>query len=64
VIRGLRAAKAAGAVTVAFTGDGGGRLAGQVDRSIFIPSKATARIQEMHLMLGHVLCALLEQEAE
>ena len=64
VIRGLRAAKAAGAVTVAFTGEGGGRLAGQVDRSIFIPSKATARIQEMHLMLGHVLCALLEQEAE
>jgi D-sedoheptulose 7-phosphate isomerase len=63
VIRGLRAAKAAGAVTVAFTGEGGGRLAGQVDRSIFIPSKATARIQEMHLMLGHVLCALLEQEA-
>jgi D-sedoheptulose 7-phosphate isomerase len=64
VIRGLRAAKAAGAVTVAFTGEGGGRLAGQVDRSIFIPSKVTARIQEMHLMLGHVLCALLEQEAE
>ena len=60
----LRAAKAAGAVTVAFTGEGGGRLAGQVDRSIFIPSKTTARIQEMHLMLGHVLCALLEQEAE
>ena len=64
VIRGLRAAKAAGAVTVAFTGEGGGRLAGQVDRSIFVPSKVTARIQEMHLMLGHVLCALLEQEAE
>jgi D-sedoheptulose 7-phosphate isomerase len=64
VIRGLRAAKAAGAVTVALTGQGGGRLAGQVDVSIFIPSKETARIQEMHLMLGHVLCALLEQEAE
>jgi len=64
VIRGLQAAKAAGAITVAFTGDGGGRLAGQVDRSIFIPSKTTARIQEMHLMLGHVLCALLEKEFE
>jgi D-sedoheptulose 7-phosphate isomerase len=64
VIRGLRAAKAAGGVTVAFTGEGGGRLAGQVDCSIFIPSKVTARIQEMHLMLGHVLCALLEQEVE
>lgn len=64
VIRGLQAAKAAGAVTVAFTGEGGGRLAGQVDHGIFIPSKTTARIQEMHLMLGHVLCALLEKEFE
>jgi D-sedoheptulose 7-phosphate isomerase len=62
VIRGLQAAKAAGAVTVAFTGEGGGRLAGQVDLGFFIPSKVTARIQEMHLMLGHVLCALLERE--
>jgi D-sedoheptulose 7-phosphate isomerase len=35
-----------------------------VDHSIFIPSKTTARIQEMHLMLGHVLCALLEKEFE
>jgi D-sedoheptulose 7-phosphate isomerase len=51
-------------VTVGFAGEGGGRLAGQVDCSIFIPSKVTARIQEMHLMLGHVLCALLEREAE
>ena len=64
VIRGLQAAKAAGAITVGFTGEGGGRLAGQVDYSIFIPSKTTARIQEMHLMLGHVLCALLEKEFE
>jgi D-sedoheptulose 7-phosphate isomerase len=49
---------------VAFTGEGGGRLAGQVDHSIFIPSKTTARVQEMHLMLGHVLCDLLEKEFE
>jgi D-sedoheptulose 7-phosphate isomerase len=64
VIRGLQAARDAGAVTVAFTGDGGGRLAGQVDCGIFIPSKTTARIQEMHLMLGHVLCAILERDME
>jgi D-sedoheptulose 7-phosphate isomerase len=64
VIRGLRAAKAAGAVTVAFTGESGGRLAGQVDHGILIPSKTTARIQEMHLVLGHTLCALLEREVE
>jgi D-sedoheptulose 7-phosphate isomerase len=64
VILGLQAAKTVGAVTVAFTGEGGGRLAGQVDHGIFIPSQTTARIQEMHLMLGHVLCALLEKEFE
>ncbi|HEY1308775.1 MAG TPA: D-sedoheptulose 7-phosphate isomerase [Vicinamibacterales bacterium] len=64
VIRGLQAARAIGAVTVAFAGDGGGRLAGQIDHGIFIPSKTTARIQEMHLFLGHTLCALLEREAE
>lgn len=64
VMRGLQAAKRVGAVTVALTGEGGGRLANHVDCGIFVPSKTTARIQEMHLMLGHVLCALLEQEAE
>lgn len=63
VVRGLQAAKAAGAITVAFTGDGGGRLANQVDIGIFIPSTITARIQEMHLLLGHVLCDLLERES-
>jgi D-sedoheptulose 7-phosphate isomerase len=64
VIRGLQAAKAGGAVTVAFTGEGGGRLAGRVDCSIRIPSTVTARVQEMHLLLGHVLCAILEHEVE
>jgi D-sedoheptulose 7-phosphate isomerase len=64
VIRGLQAARARGAVTVAFTGEGGGRLAGQVEHGIFVSSKTTARIQEMHLLLGHTLCALLEREAE
>jgi len=64
VIRGLQAARAIGAVTVAFAGEGGGRLAGQIDHGIFVPSKTAARIQEMHVFLGHTLCALLEREAE
>jgi D-sedoheptulose 7-phosphate isomerase len=63
VIRGLRAARAAGAVTVGFAGDGGGRLADLVDHRIFVPSATTARIQEMHMVLGHALCALLEKDA-
>ena len=63
VIRGLRAARAAGAVTVGFSGESGGRLAELVDHRIFVPSKNTARIQEMHMVLGHALCALLEKDA-
>jgi D-sedoheptulose 7-phosphate isomerase len=63
VIRGLRAARAAGAITVGFAGDGGGRLAELVDHRIFVPSTSTARVQEMHMVLGHALCALLEKDA-
>ena len=61
VIRGLRAARAKGAVTVAFTGGDGGRIRSHADHAIVIPSATTARIQEMHLLLGHSLCALLEE---
>jgi D-sedoheptulose 7-phosphate isomerase len=63
VIRGLVAARAAGAVTVGFAGDGGGRIAGLVDHRVFVPSTSTARVQEMHMVLGHALCALLERDA-
>src|SRR5687767_13603461 len=63
VIRGLVAARAAGAVTVGLAGDGGGRLGELVDHRIFVPSTNTARVQEMHMVLGHALCALLEKDA-
>jgi len=63
VLRGLIAARAAGAVTVGFAGDGGGRLTELVDHRIFVPSTSTARVQEMHMILGHALCALLEKDA-
>ena len=63
VMRGLRAAKVAGAVTVGFAGDSSGQLAELVDHRIFVPSASTARVQEMHMVLGHALCALLEKNA-
>ena len=63
VVRGLMVARAAGAVTVGFAGEGGGRLAAIVDHRIFIPSASTARVQEMHMVVGHALCALLEKDA-
>jgi D-sedoheptulose 7-phosphate isomerase len=60
VIRGLAQARAQRAITAAFTGGDGGRLAPLVDHAIVVPSATTARVQEMHLLLGHTLCALLE----
>ena len=63
VIRGLLAARACGAITVGFAGEGGGRLAELVDHRVFVPSASTARVQEMHMVIGHALCALLEKDA-
>jgi D-sedoheptulose 7-phosphate isomerase len=62
VIRGLRAARAKGALAVGFTGGSGGRMLGVADLAIVVPSTVTARIQEMHLLLGHTLCAVIEEQ--
>jgi D-sedoheptulose 7-phosphate isomerase len=62
VIRGLVAARARGAVTVGLGGGDGGRLARSVDYAVIVPSTVTARIQEMHILLGHSLCAFLEAQ--
>jgi D-sedoheptulose 7-phosphate isomerase len=56
----LELAKKMGAFTVAFTGQGGGALAGMADAAISIPSKDTARIQEAHILCGHMLCDWVE----
>ena len=60
VLKGVEAAKAVGLTTVAWTGGSGGKLAGMVDYSFIVPSTLTARIQESHITLGHVLCELIE----
>jgi D-sedoheptulose 7-phosphate isomerase len=62
VVRALAEARRIGAATVAFTGRGGGRLADLSDVLIAVPSDVTARTQEMHILLGHVLCEALEVE--
>ena len=43
-------------------GKGGGSLAGAVDLSIVVPSDVTARVQEAHIFLGHLMCQMLERE--
>jgi D-sedoheptulose 7-phosphate isomerase len=48
--------------TVGFLGRDGGDLKDFCDHTIIIPSNSTARIQEMHIMIGHIICELVEQE--
>ncbi|HEX5508850.1 MAG TPA: D-sedoheptulose 7-phosphate isomerase [Pseudolabrys sp.] len=62
VLAALRQAKAMGLATAALTGKGGGNLAGLADHLLVVPSDTTARIQEMHITLGHMLCGALERE--
>lgn len=60
VLRGAEAAREGGLVTVGWTGGKGGKLAGLVDHAFIVPSTVTARIQESHITLGHVLCELID----
>jgi len=62
VIRGMEQAKQMGAVTVALTGATGGKLKASADYLIAVPSTETPRIQESHLMIGHIICCLVEKE--
>jgi D-sedoheptulose 7-phosphate isomerase len=61
VIRGLRQARVMGLPTVGLTGNGGGEMRGLCDAVIIVPSSTTARIQEMHITIGHMWCKALEQ---
>jgi D-sedoheptulose 7-phosphate isomerase len=62
VLKGVEAAKACGMTTIGWTGGTGGKLAPLVDFPFIVPSTVTARIQESHITLGHVLCELTEEE--
>jgi D-sedoheptulose 7-phosphate isomerase len=62
VLKGVAAAKEGGLTTVAWTGGTGGKLAALADFAFVVPSSVTARIQESHITLGHVLCELTEEE--
>jgi D-sedoheptulose 7-phosphate isomerase len=61
VLRGLRQARVMGLQTVGLTGGQGGDMRGACDALIVVPSTVTARIQEMHITIGHLLCKALEQ---
>ncbi len=60
VIKALEVANQIGMVTVAFTGETGGKMKDTAKYLINIPSKDTPRIQECHMILGHTICELVE----
>ncbi len=62
VLEGLKAARAIGCTTVGLGGRDGGKLAEVADLCLIVPSGTTSRIQEMHIILGHMLCGALETE--
>ena len=61
VCAALEIAREIGAFTVAFTGEGGGKMAKIAEATLRIASKDTARIQEGHILCGHMLCDWIEQ---
>jgi D-sedoheptulose 7-phosphate isomerase len=61
VVLALEAANKRGAVTVAFTGNGGGRVAEIADHSIIGPDGYAAIVQEVHQVMAHIVCDLVEQ---
>ena len=61
VLAAFAAAQKAGAKTIAFTGRSGGKMKEIADCTIAVPADVTARIQEMHIMIGHILCEWIDE---
>jgi len=61
VVEAISMAAGLGMKTLAFTGAGGGTMAEQADLAIVVPDEDFARIQEIHMTLGHILCGLVEE---
>ena len=62
VIRGVEKAREIGAKTIGLLGKQGGKLKDKVDLAIVVPSSDTARIQEAHITIGHIICEILDED--
>jgi D-sedoheptulose 7-phosphate isomerase len=60
IIKAFEVAKEMGMKTVALTGNDGGAVAKMVDFPLIVPSSSTPRIQETHILIGHILCEMVE----
>lgn len=61
IINAFNEAKNIGMTTIAFTGESGGEIKNVSDYLINIPSETTPRIQESHIMVGHIICEIVEK---
>lgn len=62
VLKAFETAKDKGVLTIAMTGESGGKMASISDILINIPSNDTPRIQESHITIGHIICQIVEEE--
>lgn len=62
ILKAIEKAKSRGMAVVGFTGATGGKMAGLCDILLNVPSTDTPRIQESHILLGHIICEIVERE--
>ncbi|MEA2091734.1 MAG: D-sedoheptulose 7-phosphate isomerase [Campylobacterota bacterium] len=62
IINAFKSAKEKGIITVALTGRDGGEMAKIADFALVVPSDSTPRIQESHILIGHIICDIIEKE--
>ncbi|MGG0716038.1 D-sedoheptulose 7-phosphate isomerase [Robertmurraya massiliosenegalensis] len=62
IIRAIKRANDKGALTIGLTGKDGGMMKDICHRCIVIPSRNTARIQEAHILIGHIICEIIDEE--
>jgi len=61
ILRAIEAARRHKVVVIGLTGESGGKMRSSCDLCLCVPSKSTARIQEMHITIGHAICELVEE---
>lgn len=62
VLLAVEEAKAKGITCIGMTAEGGGKMAAACDICLAVPARVTARAQEMHILMGHILCELVDHE--
>jgi len=62
IIKAFEIAKEKNIITIGFTGDSGGKMKDLCDYLFNVPSKITPRIQESHILIGHIICELVEEK--